>query len=213
MPVIIILALIFLLMVQIQVFEIAFIKLGLEPSTSIFILLTSLLGSAINIPIFSLKTHAPLQLDHAKIPRILGKFVKNRHPDRVIIAINLGGCIIPVGLCFYFLSLQLLNIADIGIGLSVITLISYKLSQPVPGVGIGMPVLIAPLSSSIIALALDHAHAAQLAYVTGVLGVLIGADIFNINKVKDLNTPLASIGGAGTFDGIFLTGILAALLA
>ena len=213
MPVIMIIALIFLLMVQLQIFEIAFIKLGLEPSTSVMILISSLLGSMINIPLFSLKTHTESHLTPAKLTGLLARIVKNQHPDRVIVAINLGGCIIPVGLSFYFLSLQILNYSDIGIGLFVITLISYQLSQPVPGVGIGMPVLIAPVSATIVALILDHAHAAQLAYVTGVLGVLIGADILNIHKVKALNTPLASIGGAGTFDGIFLTGILAALLA
>jgi uncharacterized membrane protein len=213
MPVIMIIALIFLVMVQFQLFEIAFIKLGLEPTTSALILISSLLGSIINIPLFSLKTHTDSDLPPAKLTGLLARIVKNQHPDRVIVAINLGGCIIPVGLCFYFLSLQLLSYSDIGIGLLLITLISYKLSQPVPGVGIGMPVLIAPFSATIIALTLDHAHAAQLAYVTGVLGVLMGADILNINKVRALNTPLASIGGAGTFDGIFLTGILAALLA
>jgi uncharacterized membrane protein len=31
--------------------------------------------------------------------------------------------------------------------------------------------------------------------------------------VHGLGAPVASIGGAGTFDGIFLTGILAVLLA
>lgn len=213
MPAIMIIALIFVLMVQIQIFDIAFLKLGLEPSASAFILISSLFGSLINIPLFSLKTEHNNDLPKLKLPPLLTKIIKSYHPNQVIIAINLGGCIIPVGLCMYFLSQQLLNLSDVGIGLTAITLISHKLSQPVPGVGIGMPVLIAPLSSSIIALALDHTHAAQLAYVTGVLGVLIGADILNINKVRDLKTPLASIGGAGTFDGIFLTGIIAALLA
>jgi hypothetical protein len=31
--------------------------------------------------------------------------------------------------------------------------------------------------------------------------------------VQGLGAPIASIGGAGTFDGIFLTGILAVLIA
>jgi hypothetical protein len=35
----------------------------------------------------------------------------------------------------------------------------------------------------------------------------------NLDKVRGLGAPVASIGGAGTFDGIFLTGILAVLLA
>jgi uncharacterized membrane protein len=42
---------------------------------------------------------------------------------------------------------------------------------------------------------------------------LIGADLFNLRKIGNLGAPVASIGGAGTFDGIFLNGILAVLLA
>ena len=55
--------------------------------------------------------------------------------------------------------------------------------------------------------------AAPLAYIAGGLGTLIGADLTNLDKVRGLGAPVASIGGAGTFDGIFLTGILAVLLA
>jgi uncharacterized membrane protein len=42
---------------------------------------------------------------------------------------------------------------------------------------------------------------------------LIGADLLNLDAVRGLGAPVASIGGAGTFDGIFLTGIMAVLLA
>jgi uncharacterized membrane protein len=35
----------------------------------------------------------------------------------------------------------------------------------------------------------------------------------NLDKIQGLGAPIASIGGAGTFDGIFLTGIIAVLLA
>jgi uncharacterized membrane protein len=42
---------------------------------------------------------------------------------------------------------------------------------------------------------------------------LIGADLMNLNKLEELGAPVASIGGAGTFDGVFLTGIVAVLLA
>ena len=38
------------------------------------------------------------------------------------------------------------------------------------------------------------------------------ADEF-LPHVRRLGAPLVSIGGAGTFDGVFLTGILAVLLA
>ena len=52
-----------------------------------------------------------------------------------------------------------------------------------------------------------------IAYVGGVLGTLIGADLTNLHLVANLGAPVASIGGAGTFDGVFLTGIVAVLLA
>ncbi len=52
-----------------------------------------------------------------------------------------------------------------------------------------------------------------LAYISGSLGTLIGADLLNLDKLQGLGAPIASIGGAGTFDGIFLTGIVAVLVA
>ena len=53
----------------------------------------------------------------------------------------------------------------------------------------------------------------NVAAVAYILGTLIGADLLNLGKVQGLGAPLASIGGAGTFDGVFLTGIIAVLLA
>jgi len=67
--------------------------------------------------------------------------------------------------------------------------------------------------AAILALLLDSAHSAPLAYVSGTLGVIIGADLLRIPDIRKLGTPFASIGGAGTFDGIFITGVVAVLLA
>jgi uncharacterized membrane protein len=64
-----------------------------------------------------------------------------------------------------------------------------------------------------VALLLSPRRAAPLAYIGGSLGTLIGADLLNLDKVAGLGAPVASIGGAGTFDGIFLTGVLAVLIA
>ena len=72
-----------------------------------------------------------------------------------------------------------------------------------------MPVVV----TAIVAMILSREEAAPLAYIAGGLGTLIGADLTNLDKVRDLGAPAASIGGAGTFDSIFLTAILAVLLA
>ena len=60
---------------------------------------------------------------------------------------------------------------------------------------------------------LSREYAAPLAYIGGSMGTLLGADLLNLDKIGSLGAPIASIGGAGTFDGIFLTGILAVLIA
>jgi len=63
-----------------------------------------------------------------------------------------------------------------------------------------------------IALVLSPSSPQIAAYVAGVLGTLIGADLANLNVIPKLGAPVASIGGAGTFDSVFLSGIIAVLL-
>jgi uncharacterized membrane protein len=83
----------------------------------------------------------------------------------------------------------------------------------VKGVGISTPVFIPPLVAALLAYILPSGAPRVIAYVSGVLGTLIGADLSNLNNIPKLGAPIASIGGAGTFDGVFLTGIIAVLLA
>ncbi len=213
MPIFLILALLLMVMVQVQVFEIAFSKLGLTPQATLAILLGTLLGSGINIPLCRLKTTITGHWLYKPFQKPVWETIYPSHEGYVVVAMNIGGCVIPVGLSLYFLSLHLVHLGNILIGLTAVTALSYKLSRPVAGVGIGMPFMIAPLLATVIALLLEPEHAAHLAYISGVLGVLIGADILNLKQVREMGTPLASIGGAGTFDGIFMTGIIAALLA
>jgi uncharacterized membrane protein len=52
-----------------------------------------------------------------------------------------------------------------------------------------------------------------LAFAAGVLGPLIGADLLHLREVNKISTGVASIGGAGTFDGIVISGLIATLLA
>jgi uncharacterized membrane protein len=83
----------------------------------------------------------------------------------------------------------------------------------VQGVGIAIPTFLPPIAAAVTAMLLSRRMAAPLAYIAGTLGTLIGGDLLNLGLLPGLGAPVASIGGAGTFDGIFLTGILAVLLA
>jgi uncharacterized membrane protein len=96
---------------------------------------------------------------------------------------------------------------------AIIALVIHWMASPVPGLGIAVPVFVPVIATAIVAVLMSRQHAAPIAYIGGSLGTLIGADVTNLDKVRGLGAPIASIGGAGTFDGVFLTGVLAVLLA
>jgi len=200
-------------LIQVGVITIAFEKLGLSPSAAMAILFGSLFGSAINIPIYQQdRTRPSVDLSDFfgggpwRIPR-------QPFSGGVVIAVNLGGCIIPIGVSLFLVTHHDLSVFTALLGISVVSLVSYKTSRLIPGIGIGMPLLLAPLVSAVTALLIDPANSAPLAYISGTMGVLIGADLLHLKEIVKINVPIASIGGAGTFDGIFITGIVAALLA
>jgi uncharacterized membrane protein len=99
------------------------------------------------------------------------------------------------------------------IATAIVAVVLHWLANPVPGVGIAVPIFVPALITAAVSLLLSRRDAAPLAYISGSMGTLIGADLTNLDKVAGLGAPVASIGGAGTFDGIFITGILAVLLA
>jgi uncharacterized membrane protein len=129
-----------------------------------------------------------------------------------LIAINVGGAVIPILVSAYLLISRDLWLRG-AIAIACVTVVCHALAHPVPGLGIAMPVIVPPIAAAIVALVLSRVQAAPLAYIGGSLGALIGADLLNLGKVQALGAPIASIGGAGTFDGVFLTGVLAVLLA
>lgn len=203
----------FAAMIQVHVFEIAFAKLGISREISVLLIVGTLLGSGVNLPVYSVPNHAAGHFVMLPERKMIWEVYQPARDGKTVIAVNVGGCVLPVILSFYFISLQLINPINVLLGVSVIAGLSYKLSRLIAGLGVGMPILLAPLAAALLAFLLEPEHAAQLAYISGVLGVLIGADILRINAMAALGAPIAAIGGAGTFDGIFITGIIAALLA
>ena len=198
--------------IQIGLITVAFDKLGLSSSSAILLLVSSLIGSGINLPLFSMKSEA------LKGPPVNPLFTLLRLPRQeftgsTMITINVGGGLIPLFFSVYLISHNNLSVIDVALGILIVTSISYLVSRPVHGIGIGMPIFIAPLCAALVALILNPHDSAPLAYISGTLGVLAGADILRLKNIRQMGLPMASIGGAGTFDGIFITGIVAVLLA
>jgi uncharacterized membrane protein len=215
LPLVVFVALLALLvlMVQLGALTVAFDKLGLSPLSAFALLFGSLLGSAVNVPLLWLRAESGAGAGPR--PRWQGLL---RHPPqefrgRTLLAVNVGGCVIPVAFSLYLLQYSALSWPQVLTVIGAVTILSYVASRPISGIGIGMPLLLAPAAAALIALMLSPQQSAPLAYVGGTLGVLIGADLLHLPDIRKLGAVQAAIGGAGTFDGIFVTGVVAVLLA
>ena len=200
--------------IQIGAISIAFDKLGLSPGSAFLLLVTSLFGSAINLPLFLVDAKNPQPPQ--PIPPILQGLLRvpeRPYKDKTVVAVNVGGCIIPILFSITLLNHNPIPWITVVSGIGIVALVSRFASRPVHGLGIGMPIFIGPLSAAIVGIFLGGEQSAPLAYIAGTMGVLIGADLLRMGDIRRMGPPIASIGGAGTFDGIFLTGILAVLLA
>ena len=200
------------IMIEVGVLGYAYQTIGVNRRYVFLLLLLCFWGSYINIPIYQLPPETIRSAGEViffGIPYVIPTVTQ--WPGTVI-AVNVGGAVIPTILCIYLIfKNQLFSTALIGV--AAVSVIVHWLAYPVPGVGIAEPVLVPLVAATIVAMLLSMRYAPALAYISGTLGTLIGADLLNLDKIQGLGAPIASIGGAGTFDGIFTTGILAVLLA
>jgi uncharacterized membrane protein len=200
-----------LAVIELRILRYTYERMGIDHRYVLALLLLSLLGSYINIPVAELP---PEQVESDRIVTHFGvSYVVPEVEEwpRTIIAVNVGGAVIPVLLSLYLLIQNRFFIRAL-LGIAVVTAVAHRLARPVPGVGISLPVFVPPLVAAGTALVLAWRRAPALAYISGSLGTLIGADLMNLDRIRGLHAPVASIGGAGTFDGIFVTGVLAVLL-
>lgn len=198
--------------IEVGILSYAYQRMGIGRRHLFSLLLLSLFGSYINIPVFQLPPEQVMSNSYVDFFGVRHMIpLVNQWPGTVI-AVNLGGAVIPVVLSMYLIvKNRLYGPALVGVALMVF--IVHLLAYPVRGVGIAVPVFLPPLAATAVAITLSRKYAPSLAYISGSMGTLIGADILNLGKIQGLGAPVASIGGAGTFDGIFLTGILAVLIA
>ncbi|MGH7905556.1 MAG: DUF1614 domain-containing protein, partial [Candidatus Binataceae bacterium] len=135
-----------------------------------------------------------------------------QRPHVTVIAINVGGALIPILLSIY-LMIRVGGFVRAIIATGIVSAVVYHFSDLVPGVGIAVPTIIPGILAAVIAVLIARRRSAAVAYVAGSMGCLLGADIYNLHAISRLHAPIASIGGAGTFDGVFVSGIIAVLLA
>jgi uncharacterized membrane protein len=201
-----------LLLLQIGLLSRAYSALGLDPRVATLVLFGSLLGSYINLPLVRLPEERVVSREVVELFGVPFLAPVTVDWPGTILAINVGGAVIPILLSFYLLMRHDLW-GSAAIATAIVAYVVHRMATPVPGVGISVPTIAPPLLAAGVALVLSRRYAAPIAYIGGSLGVLIGADLLNLGLLRSLGAPVASIGGAGTFDGIFLTGVIAVLLA
>lgn len=186
-------ALLLVVLIQLDLVEYAYGRIGIGSGYVLAVLLASLVGSGINLPV--------------------GRLPASNGARGTLLAVNLGGAVIPTLLSVYLLAMNRPVAGRALLAVAVVAIAVHLMARPVPQFGIAVPIFVPPLVAAAAALLLASANAPPVAYVAGTLGTLIGADLTNLRQLGSLGAPIASIGGAGTFDGIFVTGILAVLLA
>ena len=212
-----VLAFIFTL-VEIGVINYAFGALGLPPELAFFMLFASLLGSYINIPLMKVDGGATHTVELVNSFGLRYRIPMRYAGDGTTLAVNVGGAIVPVLISLYVLIHHPGAVAPALIGVAIVAAVVHRWARPIRGLGIATPMFIPPIVAAASAWLLTDllgagGHIDAVAYVSGVMGTLIGADLMNLKSLSGLGAPVASIGGAGTFDGVFLTGIVAVLLA
>lgn len=197
-----------------EVIVVALSRLGISPIAGLFIVFCLFAGSIVNIPIKRLHAHDSVN-DITWALYGLDRWLPiPSRPERVI-AINVGGCLVPLLLALY----QLVRLhtqgallpAAAAVAMSV--MVCFNISRFEPGRGVVIPVLLPGMSAALFALVLYPTNAPAVAFCAGVLGPLIGADILRLRQISTHTTGVASIGGAGTFDGIVISGVIALLLS
>lgn len=201
-----------LILIQLRLLRYAYLQLGLSSRGAMLLLFGSLVGSYFNIPI------AEIPGQHVVTREVVDMFGMRYQVPVIsnyagtVLAVNVGGAVIPVLMSVYLLvRYELWGRA--AVATAIVAAIVFWYAEPVPGMGIAVPVFLPAAVTAVVAFLLARQRAAPLAYIAGSLGTLIGADILNLGRITSIGASIASIGGAGTFDGIFVTGIVAVLLA
>jgi uncharacterized membrane protein len=201
-----------------QLMSASLLKLHLAPTSALLLVVAVILGGFVNIPIKRLRREATTVVHPLAVFGLYDVWPELRRVRReTVLAVNLGGCLIPLGLAVYELAYLLAVNARLLVAVAIASAINialcYVLARPVPRVGIALPPLVPALVAASAALLLAPEQAPPIAFIAGTVGPLLGADLLHLKDIESIASGILSIGGAGTFDGIILSGIVAAYLA
>ncbi len=212
----------FLLLIILPFFALTFVLTTTQVFVALFGISTTealvmfsliVIGSFVNIPVYKIEGREVVR--RRSFFGIFYYYYVER--KKIVVAVNVGGALIPS-----FLALKVmatLPLLPALLSIAVASLLIYFFAKPIPGVGIAVPLFIPPLialmtSFTVIKLfELPLLTLPKLAFASGVFGSIVGADLLHLKDVEKIGSGVVSIGGAGTFDGIFLTGVFSVVFS
>jgi uncharacterized membrane protein len=141
---------------EVGVIQYAYEKLGVDRRYVFALLMASLLGSYINIPIGELAEERVLSNQVIRFFGMRYVIPVVRERPKTVIAINFGGAVIPVLLSVYLvfkhdaLWRTLLAVA-------IVSLVIHATARPLHGIGIAVPTFVPPFAAAAVALIVSPA--------------------------------------------------------
>src|SRR5262245_45223818 len=121
-------------------------KLHLAPSTATLTIVGIFVGSLINIPLYRVNRGEPQAVPMGWVRSRQGWVPMERTRTQTIVALNVGGCLIPAALAIYLTSLVLHDAPQAKMALVLAVLVNvaacHWLARPIPGLGIALPAFI-----------------------------------------------------------------------
>lgn len=208
----------------------AFSKLGLTPAQGVLMFIAILVGRSVDLPVFTSERLVVVprprtmnfSMDEYGRPVQVEQDAANELKKQVF-SVNVGGCILPLLLSITFLIMLHLDGKAGGIfgwtGFAMLMVAGgcYALAKADPYTGLRVPLIMPALMTFLsVYFFVPQELRPVAAYIAGTLGTIIGGNLAPLLTPRIRNsvgTPSVSIGGAGTFGGVFVAGILAVLLA
>ncbi len=195
------------------------VSIGVNPLLALTLTLGSLLTSYINVTIVEITYYTPFA-PFGDFMKLFPIPIVMQRVDKLFIELNVGGAIIPVAVSIYLILTYLINntavMALFIMSLIISSFINWLDSRVIPGIGVALPTalpVLLTLTFTLIATILFRANPLGFSYSLGSLSTLIGADLLNIGRVVRSMRGYVAIGGAGVFDGIYITGLASLVLA
>ncbi len=199
----------------------AFTRLGFSWISALAVVLLMVGGSLVNIPVYRIRRDmVHVSQEEAPDFDVCIPCASPRVWD-TLVSINLGGAVIPLCVSLYLIYKAISIVGNTLIftvctGIALVAIIAFISTRLVTCVGIQVPFLIPGLTALFAGFFLAGGTgltAAVTAFVCGTTGVLVGGNLANLPRIKNLEVVAVSFGGAGTFGSIFICCMLPALIA